>query len=266
MSRLPDAMSKKSGGNDMKLWLTMIIVLVLLAACGEPQDDKKEETESTGIQKEDEQENKDSKDKLSGTSMPEDYPEDILPVYKGAKTVMSTVTIDGSSQVNAVSEDSMEEVIDFYRRTLEDGEDLVESQGQDTYFMTGILKGYDLIVSVSAIDEDDYLYEGYESLIALVATPGAGESSDELISISNQIQWPEGYPEDAVPAYEDGEVLLVRVMDMGVTEMLAFLTKDEIDRVAEHYESHMKEADGLGSTITQDGAYFQELSKEYYSR
>ncbi len=252
----------------MKLWIIVLLSLLLITACGKP---KEEETDSMTIQTEEGHEVKVAKDTEGSLSVPDNFPEDVVPVYGGARIITSTTDNEGTSHIIAISEDSMEEVIEFYNKALAGGEDLVESKTQDTYMIMGMLEGYNYVVTVADADEASDEYEGYESMFTLTVMAEEGqpdqtepdetamesEEPEEVdIAVSSGLSWPDNYPEHAIPAYKDGDPQVTVVMDMGEAKMVAFVTKDELEEVIAFYESALENAENLTSMTVPEGASF----------
>lgn len=261
----------------MKRFMIIFLVLVFLTACGT----KDKEVDSTIIETEDGQEITVSKDMEGSLPVPEDFPKDIIPVYKGAQIIVSSSDADSSYHIMAFSKDAMEEIITFYKNVFDDSKDKGKTQTPDTYTMTGSIDGYTYIVSVSSADDEDLEYEDYESMLTLIVMkedvmssdaepmkeePEADDSQKDEVYMPNSMSWPDAYPEDALPTYKDGDPQLMMVMDMGEVTMISLLTKDDMDTVNDYYKSKLENTEDFSSMMmpeltsfsgTVQGKYFQ---------
>ncbi|MEN6324731.1 MAG: hypothetical protein ABFD18_00770 [Syntrophomonas sp.] len=89
-------------------------------------------------------------------SLPDDYPEDLLPIIGGAKIVLANkneINQQSSYLISLSSSKSPQDVYDFYKDKLKDLEDLSTSQTNDLFTVNGF-KG-DQHLSVIITPEED---------------------------------------------------------------------------------------------------------------
>jgi hypothetical protein len=264
----------KSGGTKMKKFIIILVLLVFLTSCGKAED---KPADSTTIKTDEGHEITVLQDEEGSLPLPEDFPEDIIPVYKDPNIIVSSNDADGSSQIIAMSEEPMEDIVNFYKEVLSDGENTNETLTPETYMLMGIKDGINYMVSVAEADDEDLESDKYKSMFTVIVFPedeefgegeieeepeeeesGTTETVDEGTSMPSSLSWPEDYPEDYLEAYQDGEPQLFMVTNAGQSGMgmIMLVTKDDSNKVIEYYKSKLKNSENYTSMLMPEGGTF----------
>ena len=95
-------------------------------------------------------------------SIPETYPNDLVPIYPNSH-LYSVIESNQSYTIMFYSKDEVSMVIDFYKNVFRNAENKMDTILEDSYTSYGELDGYTYTIDVS---EDDDL-EGYQTLVIL---------------------------------------------------------------------------------------------------
>lgn len=106
-----------------------------------------------------------------GTSLPEGYPKDIVPVIDGAKIVMSAKNQDANKKITFVialeSKKEITEVGNFYKDVMENAEEKVESEVNNWISIGGKKAKNNVLIIVSDNPSDSNM----KSLITISIEP-----------------------------------------------------------------------------------------------
>lgn len=203
----------------------------------------------------------------SGKSVPVpgNYPKEIFPVYPDALISAASENVDGSFLLMGMTNDSMEEIVEFYIAALEGATTTMVTSIEDTYLNMGTLKGYIYTVSITLSMEE----LGYKHAISLIVSPepeGFNDESDDHDAdnyndpddesvnmpdgfvLPETISWPEDYPADVLPVYTDAYVEAKMAMKQGGETMVALMTEEETDIIIVYYEDLLEDAIGYTKT------------------
>jgi hypothetical protein len=264
----------KSGGTKMKKFIIILAVLVILTSCGKSGD---KPADSTTIKTDEGHEITVSQDEDGSLPLPEDFPEDIIPVYKDANIIVSSNDADGSAQIIAMSEKPMEDIVNFYKEALSDGENTSETMTPESYMIMGNKDGIDYMITVAKADDEDLESDKYKSMFTVFVfnededygegeieeeaekdEAATAEVTDEATFMPSSLSWPDDYPKDSLEAYKAGEPQLFMVTNTGQSGrgMIMLVTKDDLNKVIEYYKSEMKNFENYNSTLMPDGGIF----------
>lgn len=98
-----------------------------------------------------------------GESMPESYPEDIVPVYPTGNVEASMLS-DG--MIGIMTEDISEDVIGYYKDLLSSGSDFVEMSMPPAAMLSGSLEGYSFQIIVGPNEGQEE--ERFQTLIQII--------------------------------------------------------------------------------------------------
>ena len=263
----------KSGGTKVKKFIIILAVLVFLTSCGKSGD---KPADSTTIKTDEGHEITVSQDEEGSLPLPEDFPEDIIPVYKDANIIVSSNDADGSSQIIAMSEEPMEDIVNFYKEAFSDGENASETMTPESYMVLGNKDGIDYMVTVAKADDEDLESDKYKSMFTVFVYTDDDESSygeteevekeemgttetmDDVTSMPSSLAWPDDYPKNSLEAYKDGEPQLFMVTNAGQSGMgmIMLVTKDDLNKVIEYYNSKMENSENYTSMLMPEGGSF----------
>ncbi len=274
-----------------RVWIMLLIVAVLFTGCGggdkpEPKTEADEtvkvdvdkKKDSTLITTEDGQEIEVAADMEKGIDLPEEYPKDLLPLYSDEFIAVAMKQPDGSFSVVAMTEDSVGEVKEFYKKLLEDADVITTQQEEDFYMNMGTINGSTYTVMIEEEEDED---NDYHSRYTLMIIPGEdtgttvseedednqedNESAEKIeaeVVIPDDVNWPEDYPSVVLPIYPTGNTQAA----MGDAGMVGIMTEDQPEDVVEYYKELLKEADDYGEMAmgpmtmvsgTIEGKFFQ---------
>jgi len=253
----------------MKKYVVILLVLILVGCSNNNNLDGIKnidvEKNQVEIETDEGQEVTVAKDIDESIDLPDDYPKDIIPVYDDANVIGASSNPDGSLVIMCVSDQKAEEIIEFYKKVLEEAEVTMEQNAEGVYLNMGSLEGLSYTVSVSDSTDTDLGYISSFSIIIMEEIMGLEEEQDqeetseevtemapaELV-IPDTIEWPEDYPEDIVPAYDDAYTEVKITASQGGQTMVGLMTEDKIDIVTEYYSELLKDASDY-STIDMQG-------------
>ena len=98
--------------------------------------------------------------------LPADYPSDVLPVYPGSY-VESVVSMDKGFTIIAHSKDDPENLVEFYKDIMADGQITAESTVDQAYTVFGTLGKYTVQLTIAPEEERD----DYQTTYALMLFP-----------------------------------------------------------------------------------------------
>jgi hypothetical protein len=97
--------------------------------------------------------------------VPPSYPEDVLPLYSIDHIILAMDNGDQGYMISGLTDDAMDEVIEFYDKVLEKGEQLLTQTSDGLYMRMGSLEGYSYTLQVSPSDE------GLRTSFTLIVVP-----------------------------------------------------------------------------------------------
>lgn len=261
----------------MKKLVVLLVIVLLLTACGSEKnnipinviadvDVDNEQTEITTTQG---TEMVISNDLNESVDIPDDYPKNVLPVYKDSYIIAASKNADGSFYIMSYTNDEFEDIIKFYKEELKSATVLMEqSSASDGYINMGDLDGYTYTVSITMDIEETK----YENVVSLIVAPSQDVIVEEETSTDNEesssnegssevtglvvpegINWPDDYPEDYVPAYNKGAAEVAIVMKQSNQTIVGLKTESKIDEVLEFYVEYLSEADDFSQMSVQGG-------------
>ncbi len=210
--------------------------------------------------------------------VPEDYPEDILPLYSKEMILTVMTNPDESMSLVCLTKDPAQKVIDYYNKVLEDATVMMDEKDEDYLMSMGQLKGgatYTVLIDV--VDEEDY--KGFETTFVVTTMPGfdmdgmTGDDKDDdgsddqdssdgdgsedkedsdsgniggdpkkeeaEIIVPEGIKIPDSYPKEEVPFYPTGKTEAA----MAGEGMMAIMTEDELEDVLDYYRELLEESE-----------------------
>lgn len=261
-----------------KLMILMLSLVLSVTACSGGTTNTEEQTSGNDEVKVNIDKNKDttvieagndtkievSNDMQANVPLPEGYPDEILPIYKGAKVMVAMENVDESYSVVILSEDAVEEVKAFYDKVTEEAVIMAKQQDKDSYMVMGDLNGSAITVIVEAADEDQEM-DGFKSMASLTVLKGeifksdmneTEEKSDEEmveeemieaemtgeLVIPNTITLPGDYPSNTLPLYTSGKSE-VKTAQQGY---IGLMTEDKFDTVMNYYRKTLSTAQDFG--------------------
>lgn len=135
-----------------RILLVLFLILVSLSACSKEEEPIVEDP-TIGV---------DEDDKGVELSIPETYPNDLVPIYPNSH-LYSVIESNQSYTIMFYSKDEASMVMDFYKNVFRNAENKMDTILEDSYTSYGELDGYTYTIDVS---EDDDL-EGYQTLVIL---------------------------------------------------------------------------------------------------
>ncbi len=132
--------------------LVIFISLMSLSACSK-EEEPIDENPTIGI---------DEDVKGVELSIPESYPNDLVPIYPNSH-LYSVVESNQTFTIMFYSKDEVSVVMEFYKNVFRNAENKMETILEDSFTSYGELDGYTYTIDVS---EDDGL-EGYQTLVIL---------------------------------------------------------------------------------------------------
>jgi len=98
--------------------------------------------------------------------LPDNYPSDVLPLYKES-FIVSAIELSGGFTITAFSKDDYTEIAAFYKEHLNDAEVTAETDSERGFTSFGEIGGYTYSFDVGVSDE----MEGYVSSVVIMLTP-----------------------------------------------------------------------------------------------
>jgi len=260
--------------------ILIIMIAIFLVACG--NNDNNNGVKDVDVGKDDVTITTDAGQEIVVTSdmdesiaLPEGYPSNIIPIYKGAFLAAASVQQDGSYMVIGYTKASMLEVTDFYVDVLEDADVTMEQRSSETYINMGDYKGMTYNVAVA----ENLELEDYVTAFTIIIVPSIDMDNDteednstesetsedsnsegiagmfELV-IPAEVVWPENYPADQVPIYSNNYTEVKMAMSQGSDNMVALMTEDDIEMVSDHYKAALNGADDYSEVAMQGGVMY----------
>ena len=236
------------GGVEMNKKISFLLIIILIigttVACGgdntETIESEDGETEVTYTE--------DMKDSVD---IPDEYPEDILPVYQGSFISAASKNNNGEYVIIAFSNDDSSEVKAYYEDILENTNVIMEQNAEGQYMKMGTKEGITYTVTIAPFDEN----EDYKTNINLVVMPEMDtgleteedpvEESDtdsDSYEIGENIDFPEDFPKD-IPIYTESET---KVLYSGIVEgnsSIGYGTKDDVKTVTDFYKNKLENSE-----------------------
>lgn len=203
--------------------------------------------------------------------VPEDFPEKILPIYKDAVVIATQSNPDGTITLIAVSDDSYEEVVEYYDKVLEGAQVLMASKETDSYLSMGELEGITYNVSIDKAPEEDYevtiLLLGSPVSIMDDETETASDSENDTDAsteddmdmapaefvIPDTVSWPSDYPESLKP-YDLAYSEVKDIANNSGETMVGIMTEDLLKNVVAYYEELLEDTEGY-MTMAMPGGH-----------
>lgn len=207
-------------------------------------------------------------DMTKSIDVPEEFPQDILPIIKGAIVIASQTNPDGTISLIMVSEDPYEDVLEYYEKVLEDAETLMVTKDAESFMSMGELEGITYNVAISKDVDDEY-----ETSILLLGSPVDlmdNETEDESADLETEddmdkapaefvvpddIVWPENYPEDLTP-YALAYTHVKDVESDSSETVISLMTEGKFEDVVEYYEEILSTTMGFASMVMPAGQSF----------
>lgn len=135
-----------------RILLVLFLVIVSLSACSKEEEPILEDP------------NIEVDEDVKGVelSIPETYPNELVPIYPNSH-LYSVIESNKSYTIMFYSKDEVSMVIEFYKNVFRNAENKMDTILDDSYTSFGELEGYTYTIDVS---EDDDL-EGYQTLVIL---------------------------------------------------------------------------------------------------
>jgi hypothetical protein len=259
-----------------------LLCVVLLVGCGgndvnDQINDVKADGNSLEVTTEDGTEVEISTDMDKAVDLPENYPKDIVPIFKDSKVMAAAENADGSFLIMAVTNADLDELKEFYMEILEDSEMIMEQSDDEMYLKMGNMQGFVYTVTIAeSFDELDYKHS-----FTIVMQPelegfGDMDDSDEMdeseeeddsedmdkeeesqsessdmsssVTIPESVEWPSDYPEDILPVYDKEYLEVKMAMKNGGQTMVGLMSEEEMDILVEYYTELLKDSVEFTST------------------
>ncbi len=196
-----------------------------------------------------------TKNLKDSVAIPEDYPNDVIPVYKDSFIASAAKNKDGSYCIMSFTNDDFKKVANFYKEILKDAEVLSSQDNEEEFLSIGSINNSSYTVTVTPADQDI----GYKTMASIILLPGEmmnglnGNSSENDFSdeasggytVPENITFPEDYPSELVPIYNRGETKIAASREIGKEQIIGFMTKSNIEDVKEYYTKKLGTADGF---------------------
>lgn len=102
----------------------------------------------------------------SGGELPEDYPEDLFPIFEDA-FLYSTLELEGSFIITAFSQSKYKEVVLFYKEILKEANVTAETLEEDFLTSYGMIGEFSYSLDIGSSSE----MEGYVTIISIMLSP-----------------------------------------------------------------------------------------------
>ena len=186
--------------------------------------------------------------------IPDSFPEHIIPIFKDAHIIGASENADGSIVIVGMIKDEMKDFVDFYKDVLEGAEVTLEQNAEGVYLTMGNFEGLTYTISIAEEMEEDFkcafsiiVMDELEDMTEETTETTETESSEiekapaEFV-VPEVVTWPEDYPKESVPVYSAAYTEARIVMEQGDETMVALMTEDEFDEVADYYEALLSDA------------------------
>ncbi|MBN2797437.1 MAG: hypothetical protein JXR88_18660 [Clostridia bacterium] len=264
----------------MKKILILLVSLVFLVGCG----DKNENTVNTVKNNADMNVNINVSDNGKTTTvttgdtttsvsnkdsvdLPENYPVDVLPVYPGSFVMGASENADGSFVVMAMTNDSYEEIKNFYKEHLKASVKTMTSDSEENFLDTGTYMGYSYTVSISeSLEELGYRFSYslilMKSMDSMNFNDPSGTTEDttneEDMGVSQMVTeiyegFPEAYPSKLLPISEEESFEVRAAMEVNGQQAIAYVSEVLYEDSVAYFESIMSKMEDY-STMALDNA------------
>jgi len=256
-------------GDEIMNKMVIIFFCFLLIGCG----GNNENLENAGIAKVDVDKDQteittDDDTKVTVTNdleesidIPDSFPKHIIPIFKDAHIIGASENADGSIVIVGMIKDEMKDFVDFYKDVLDGAEVTLEQNAEGVYLTMGNFEGLTYTISIAEEIEEDF--KCTFSIIVMAESEDTTEEVTETESsevekapaefvIPEVVTWPEDYPEESVPIYSAAYTEAKIVVNQGDETMVALMTEDEFDEVADYYEAMLSDASDY-STMNLQG-------------
>ncbi|MBN2260077.1 MAG: hypothetical protein JW702_06015 [Clostridiales bacterium] len=223
----------------------VLVITLILYGCGgteKPTADIDEDKDETTIKTE-ESEVTVTTNMNESIDIPEGYPEDILPIYKGLFIATAAKNLDGSFAVIGFSNDSIDDISTYYENIFKDAVVVMTSVDSENYMNMGTLKGNTYTVSAAPYVED----LGYKTSVTIILMPigsDTDEQEDEYdsgeLTVREGIIIPDNYPEDLVPFYSKDESEIAFSMKQGDRDVIGYVSTSEPQEIYDFYYNLLK--------------------------
>ncbi|MEA1974507.1 MAG: hypothetical protein U9N10_02980, partial [Bacillota bacterium] len=173
------------------IFFVILLIGVVFTACG--KDEKIEEdvdidVKSSGNEmtiKDDNTETNVALNLNKSVDLPDEYPKDVLPIYKDLFIVAGSKNADGSFLVTGLSNDVIADVAEFYDSIFEDGNIIMHMFDGEEYSVMGELEAYSCTVLLADETEGD---TEFKTSVSIVLVPGdfSGITDPSNIEESNE--------------------------------------------------------------------------------
>lgn len=95
-----------------------------------------------------------------GTEFPEGYPEDLVPLIKESKIIVSTKEDNDEGVlywITAMTKQELKDVLDFYKNIMDDADDFSSVESSDMSFVSGVKDGADIVITILPEGADGYI-------------------------------------------------------------------------------------------------------------
>lgn len=255
-----------------KIVMIMLVFSLILVGCsgGAKQDNEEVDVDvkSGGdeiVMESDEAEVTVTTDMNKSVDLPDGYPEDILPIYDDLFVSAAVKHEDGSFMVVGMSEDKMEDIVEFYEDIVKDGTVMMKNIAEDNYTNMGELDGVTYSVIIAPLEDGDL---DYKTMVNLVITPSDGmetesndsddeknmEESDDAddesddkggLIITDSVGIPDNYPVDSMPIISEKTSEIAITQIAGDKSLLGYMTKSSFEEVYDYYEEIFEDAEGF---------------------
>jgi len=154
----------KSSEKIRLVFIACVLVVFLISGCAQKDAETKEEDSLASLMGDKSGKSVDVKlpdgatmslaGDDEGADLPDDYPSDVFPLYKGC-FIESVLGGEGSYVVVAYSKDNFKDIVLFYKNLLKEAEDITESDYDDGFNSFGTLGKYTYTVGVIATAEKE---------------------------------------------------------------------------------------------------------------
>jgi hypothetical protein len=140
--------------------LCFLLALTVFVGCGNDNETVTEgDTEVTY-----------SEEMKDSVEVPEGYPGDLVPIYDDSFISTAAKRDDGSFMVMGFTNDSMEQVVNYYEEILKENETMKMQDASDSYVTMGTIEGITYTITLGKVTEEDEV--DYETMFNIVVIEG----------------------------------------------------------------------------------------------
>ncbi len=114
-----------------------------------------------------------SEDMKESVEIPEEYPGDLVPVYKDSFISAASKRDDGSFVLMGFTNDSLEKVAEYYKEELGDFQTMQMQDNSEGYVTMGVIEGKTYTITLGQVTEEDEV--DYETMFNIVLVEGGME-------------------------------------------------------------------------------------------